>query len=208
MKIKICGIKTPEHAIAAANAGADFVGMIFAEQSSRFITVEEAKAIVASLKNTHVTPVAVFAEQTADKIIQICNEAKISVAQLHGDGARTAIQLLPKSFRVINAVRVSPDGKIYEPEINLRSPDDLILFDAEKAGGGKPFAWKNFHYNGKHPWFLSGGLNLNNVTEAIGLLHPDGVDVSSGVEINGHKDPELIKKFVQVVRDYENRHSR
>lgn len=208
MKIKICGIKTPEHALVAAKAGADFIGMIFAADSKRRVSTEEAKAIVAALKNTQVIPVAVFAEQTADQIMKICKETQINVAQLHGDEARAAIRFLPSNLRIMTAIRVSSEGEINQEDLNLSEDrSDFLLFDAEKGGSGKPFAWKNFLYKGKQPWLLSGGLNPNNVTDAIRLLQPDGVDVSSGVESNGVKDPELIIRFIEAVRHHESRHS-
>lgn len=212
MKIKICGIKTPEHAIVAASAGADFIGIIFAEHSLRCVTIEQAKIIVESIKNSPVIPVAVFADQTADKIVEICQDTQINVVQLHGDKARAAIKFLPSKLHVITAIKVTVDGKINLSDLNIAmnrtSLDDYIMFDAENGGSGKPFPWKKFQYGGKEPWFLSGGLNPSNVTEALSLLHPDGVDVSSGVESNKEKDPALIKKFIQVVRHYENEHSR
>jgi len=199
MKIKICGIKQPEHAYAAATAGADFIGLIFVPSSHRAVTVNTARIISQAARDGGAEPVGVFTEASATDMLNICQTANINYVQLHGNYSREQQHLLPDSFSRIYVYPVSAEGNFTLDE-NIKLLDkkrDYLLFDNHKAGSGKTFDWQKFSYAGDFKWFLSGGLNPNNVKEAIQLFHPTGVDVSSGVEnIKGEKDLNLIKKFI------------
>lgn len=203
--IKICGIKDAKTAYAAASAGADFIGLVFAPGSKRLVNINEAFEIAEAVRAGGAKPVAVVTDSSAEEILDICNLAKIRWIQLHGARAREEHHLLPKSWHRMYVCSVLSDGRINEADaigIKYLEPQrDYLLFDGITAGSGEKFAWEKFSYQGNFPWFLSGGLNPNQVSEAISLLKPSGVDVSSGVEKTpGEKDMELIKQFIAAAR--------
>lgn len=200
--IKICGMTDAILAQLAANAGADYIGMIFHPGSKRHIHLDQVKEMVEILKPTATQPVAVFVDQTAAEMQTICETFGINVVQLHGSMARQQHHLLPDSYQRIYVRNVSEDGQILaEADIGLQYCDsarDFLLFDNVRPGSGRPFAWSTFNYAGNFRWFLSGGLNVSNVAEAIMQLHPHGIDVSSGVEgAPGIKDAGLILGFIE-----------
>jgi len=204
--IKICGIKDAKTAYAAAKAGADFIGLVFAPTSKRLVNMDNAFEIADAARMGGAQPVAVVTDSSAEEILDICNLARIRWIQLHGTRAREEHHLLPKSFQRIYACSVFSDGRINDEDAvgvkHLDPQRDYLLFDGINAGSGKKFAWEQFSYQGAFPWFLSGGLNVNQVAQAINLLKPSGVDVSSGVEKNpGKKDIELIKQFIAAARE-------
>jgi phosphoribosylanthranilate isomerase len=200
MLIKICGIIHPEDAEMASHLGADFIGLIFAHHSKRCLSVRDAKEIVKAVKNHRVVPVGVFVEHSLSEIISLCEQTDISVVQLHGEVAKTALGRLPSHYEVIYAMGVNVSGHVIEPR-----PDPLVhwmLYDTLAGGRGVPFDWEAFNPPIGELWILAGGLNTDNVQKAIERLRPGGVDVSSGVEKRGslRKDPHLMEKFIQTVR--------
>lgn len=202
-KIKICGIKDAELAYLTAQEGADFIGLIFVPSSHRAVNMQIAKDIAHATLEGGAIPVAVFAEASANSMLNICTATNIQWVQLHGEQARAEQHLLPDHLHRIYASHVSSQGiaNIDDAIKQLDRKRDYLLFDSEKGGSGKTFSWEKFSYNGDFPWFLSGGLNANNVKTAIEKLHPTVVDVSSGVEnFKGEKTLGLIKQFIKSCR--------
>lgn len=203
--IKICGIRDPSMATFAAQAGADFIGIVFHPTSKRFVEIEQATEIAAAAKQAGAQPVGVFVDTNAEMILKICQIARINTVQLHGDIARQQHHLLPPSFKRIYARTVDQNGQIENDKdggLNYLDEDrDYLLFDNIQAGSGKTFDWSKFNYIGNFPWFFSGGLTIDNVGNAIQQFQPTAIDVSSGVEKSpGEKDKDLILKFINAVR--------
>lgn len=180
MKVKICGITTEEEAEHAAEA--DYMGLVFHVKSRRNISLHQAIKLCKIIGDK---AVGIFVEQTTEEIHSICQETRLTTIQLHG-AAKQAFNL--------------PYTVFYACSVDETAPPEVIPLFEESAGRGKAFDWKNFSPP-KTPWFLAGGLTPHNVVEAIRLLKPYGVDVSTGVEINGRKDPQLVKTFIQAIRE-------
>lgn len=203
--IKICGVRDANTATFAAQAGADFIGVVFHSESKRVVELDQAIEIVAAAKQAGAQPVAVFVDTNADTILRICQIARINIVQLHGDTSRQQHYLLPPNFKRIYVRNVGQNGHIQNDQSEgfnyLDAERDYLLFDNLLAGSGKIFDWWNFSYNKSMPWFFSGGLTSENVGHAIQKFQPTGVDVSSGVEkLPGEKDKDLILKFIDAVK--------
>lgn len=200
--IKICGIRNVEIAKQTILAGAEYIGLIFYPKSKRYVNVEQAKNIAATVIAQGATPVAVFVDQSAQEMLNICEMTNISTIQLHGSNARQQHHLLPAHYQRIYVLSVAQEGSINaDIDDGLKHCDptrDFLLFDNEQAGSGLEFNREKFHYQGNFRWFLAGGLTAENVAQAIDQLKPTGVDVSSGVENKlGEKDMAMIEKFIQ-----------
>ena len=202
VKVKICGITNFEDAQTAVLAGCDMLGFVFYEKSPRYIRPDRAGDIISSLPG-EVEKVALFVNEQKKTVTDILNQIKeIDILQFHGDETPDYCNAFNK--RIIKAIRVKNKDSVKQmASYNV----NFFLLDAFKkdvyGGTGENFEWKLAKdakaYN--VPIILSGGLNPENVKEAIELVEPYAVDVSSGVEISpGRKDPELIKRFIQVVK--------
>lgn len=195
MLVKICGITTSETAEAAAAAGADFIGFVFAA-SRRKITPESAKMIARSLSSS-VKTVGVFVNETVEQMVNIAEYVGLDYLQLHGDEGEAVSKQLPRP--VIKAFSVK--DKSIKNIMNY--PCDYYLIDSPGGGTGKSFDWKlldKFNLDASK-LILAGGLNPDNVQEAIRVVKPAGVDVSSGVETNGAKDIKKIKQFIHAAKN-------
>ena len=209
--IKICGIKQEAHAITIAKAGVDFMGMVFAT-SPRQISPQYAKKIIdlLRLKENSTEVVGVFVNTTAATVKRIADTCDLDWVQLNGDEPWEYCRELNRP--VIKVVRVSRNFKpetiianLERGEKALAKQKHLFLIDSnspEKYGGtGQPFNWDLARpIAEKFPVIIAGGLNPDNVKEAIQTIKPWGVDVSSGVETGGAKDPDKIVKFIEAVR--------
>ncbi len=204
--VKICGITNVEDALWAARRGATAIGLIFAEESPRRVTLEAARAIVSELSDS-VLRVGVFVNHTVEFVNGCVRELGLSYAQLHGEEAPEYCRKVKAN--VIKAFRISSRSDLD----SLKGYDvDAFLLDtfspSRRGGTGTTFDWslaiaaKNFGV----PIILSGGLNPENVAEAIERVAPAGVDASSGVEVSpGRKDREKVKLFVErSVRAFAN----
>lgn len=194
MQVKICGVTHPDDAFAAARLGADYVGIIFAELSKRKVAPSLAKEIAKAIRDAGAEPIAVFAEQTAEHIETLCEAININTVQLHGAISKQACHRLIKKYTIFYALTVN-EHKI---------PEGVIpLYDKHQGGSGQTFDWDLFNPPSNRKWILAGGLNPQNVKKAIKLLHPDIVDVSTGVEIPGQirKDHNLIAAFIQNAKE-------
>ena len=198
IKVKVCGITNPDDAHTAANAGADAIGLVFAE-SPRRVSVEEAREVAAALPEG-VLKVGVFVNETPDEVLRIAREVGLDYAQLHGDeGPEDVTAVRDGGVRVIRALRVRDAAALAEMD---GYGADLYLLDAysEKARGGTGtrFDWglaKSL--KGRDNILVSGGLGPENVREAVSFFGPWGVDASSALEsAPGRKDHDRVRRFV------------
>jgi phosphoribosylanthranilate isomerase len=200
-KIKICGITNMEDAQAAADYGADALGFIFYKESKRYVDPEVAKSIVSALP-PFITTVGVFVNHDLGEISRIKETTGIQVAQLHGDETPEFASSLP--IEVIKVIRVKDKSDLDKV---AQYSGQAILFDTysdkEYGGTGESFDWKILNnLSSEKKVVLSGGLNPENVLEAIQIVRPYAVDVSSGVEDTpGKKDHTKIKKFIEAIKN-------
>jgi len=199
-KIKICGITNIEDAFFAVEAGVDALGFVFYKKSPRYVSPERVKQIISMLP-PFVTTVGLFVNAGGEAIETTVLLSGINVIQLHGD--ETPEECDFASHPVIKAVRVKDAGSLAGIE---RYPVSALLLDAwsdqQYGGTGESFDWQLArNLTGQLPLILAGGLNPDNVAEAIRVVDPYAVDVSSGVEKSpGLKDHDKIHKFIQQVR--------
>ena len=199
-KVKICGIKTLSDAKFAVDYGADAIGFVFAE-SIRNVSKEKARAIVRKLP-PFVTTVGLFVNDTAENIEAICRFCGLDTIQLHGNERPSLLNRL-KAFKTIKAFRIQNEKDIIP--IRKYKPDAILLdgYSVNKMGGtGTSFDWKIVKkLRTSIPVIVAGGLTHLNVSQAIRVVNPYAVDVSSGVESGpGKKDRKLIKKFIDAVK--------
>ena len=199
MLVKICGIQTREAAEVVVQEGADFIGFVFAE-SKRKISPEQATEIASGLPN-QVKKVGVFVNEQPKRMIEIAKQVGLDYLQLHGDEPAEVARKLP--FRVIKAF--AADSSNLE---NIQDyPCDYYLIDSPagkyRGGSGKTFNWELIEELklDRSKLILAGGLTVENVQQAIKVVHPIGVDVSSGVETNGEKDVLKIKQFIKNAKE-------
>ena len=207
IKIKICGLKSIKEVICTAESGADWYGMIFFKNSSRNISFKKAKILIDSTPASLI-PIAVLVDPSLE-VIKELGDIGIGNIQLHGSETVDFCKKIKKEFKinVYKAINLK-----YDEDLQLvnkyRSVADWVLFDykdEQSVGGtGKSFNWeilrnKKLKYN----WILSGGLDYNNIINAIKVTGAQAVDVSSGIEKSkGIKSIELIKKFCNTVKSF------
>jgi phosphoribosylanthranilate isomerase len=200
--IKICGIKTLKDALAAIDAGADYLGFNFYPKSVRFIEKESCAEITSVLKKEHpnIKLVGVFVNFSVDEVKNILETCSLDLAQLHGDETpQIFAQLAPRVFKAFRGIPSDVTG--YE-----RNQAPALLVDAAVkgvyGGSGVTADWSAAAELAKrYPLLLAGGLTSENVADAVRQVKPWGVDVASGVEASaGEKDPSKLKAFVQAVR--------
>ena len=203
VRVKVCGITTPDDARTAAGSGADAIGLVFAE-SPRKLSAEEAREIASALPGG-VLKVGVFVNEEPEEILRIAREVGLDYAQLHGDeGPETVTVLREDGVKVIKALRVRGADSLAEMD---DYDADLFLLDAwsEKARGGtgERFDWglaKSLY--GRGNIVVSGGLGPENVREAVRLFEPYGVDASSSLEdAPGKKNKERVRRFVVAAKE-------
>jgi phosphoribosylanthranilate isomerase len=206
-RIKICGIKDPDTALAALDAGADAIGLVFVEKSPRHVTLDQAKAITNALPSDAVS-VGLFVDTPGEMMRQIMDDAGMTVAQLHGHESIDDLDPLLG----YPAWKALPFDKDFQHTASTWDHDpriEALLVDTpptgELTGGsGIAFDWTGLAKLKDHfakPIILAGGLTPENVGDAIATCRPYAVDVSSGVESSrGVKDVDLIKSFCSAVR--------
>ena len=190
-KVKICGLSTVEAVETAVLAGADYIGFVFAE-SKRQVSLEQAQEL-AKLVTGKTKIVGVFVSPSLEDLEQAIAQVPLDIVQIHGMFYET---LIPKiSVPVIRAIQLS------DQEAQVTSPADFLLFDAPVAGSGQTFDWDLLKDQKiQQDFFIAGGLTVDNVRQARETFQPYALDVSSGVETNGHKDIEKIKAFIEGVK--------
>jgi phosphoribosylanthranilate isomerase len=202
VNVKVCGIKELEDARVAADAGADAIGLIFAE-SPRRVNVERAREI-ASVLPGGVLKVGVFVDEEPEEVLRLAREVGLDYAQLHGDeGPEEVTALRDGGVGVIKALRVRDAASLGEME---RYDADLFLLDSYsekmRGGTGTRFDWGLAKaVRGYANILVSGGLTPENVREAIELFEPYGVDASSSLEdVPGKKNGERVRRFVRAAK--------
>jgi phosphoribosylanthranilate isomerase len=203
-KIKICGIKTIDDALAAMDAGADLIGFNFYPKSPRYIDVGQCRDIMSVMrKYGHITFVGVFVNAPVAEIRATIETAALTLAQLHGDETSELMQSLNgKAFKAFRGVPQSINGF-------ARNDAPALLVDASVKGSyggtGQTTDWAAAaELAMQYPLLLAGGLTPENVAEAVQRVCPWGVDVASGVEsAPGKKDLAKMKAFVQAVKRLE-----
>ncbi len=201
VRSKICGITRIEDALAAAEAGADAIGLVFYAKSPRAVTAEQARAIIRALP-PFVTTVGLFVNASRCELNEILEVVPLDLLQFHGDEAPAECEGYHRPY--IKAVRVRP-GEDLEAICKQYSGASGILLDTYVAGvpggTGEAFDWSLVPARLSKPIILAGGLSAANVAEAIAQVKPYAVDVSGGVEAaKGIKDAEKIDAFMQAVR--------
>ena len=202
VKVKICGITNLEDARVSADAGCDALGFVFYKKSPRYISPKRAGDIIKSLP-PHIIKIGIFVNAQEQTIKRIAKKCSLNMLQFHGSESPEFCERF-RGYKIIKAFRIN--GAIDIKTVS-RYQTFAYLFDTfskSKVGGtGKRFNWKLIRHirNIKRPVFLSGGLNVKNVKEAIKSVRPDWVDVSSSVEIKlGKKDHKKVKKFIDTVK--------
>ncbi|MBL0343920.1 phosphoribosylanthranilate isomerase [Candidatus Villigracilis affinis] len=199
--IKICGIKTLKDALAAIEAGADYLGFNFYPKSVRFIEKETCAEITSVLKREHpqIKLVGVFVNSPVDEVKNILETCHLDLAQLHGD--ETPEMLESFNGKAFKAIRLSFPSDITGYE---RNDAPALLVDAAVkgvyGGSGVTADWSAAaELAKKYPLLLAGGLTPENVADAVRQVKPWGVDVASGVEsAPGEKDASKMKAFVKA----------
>ena len=199
-RVKICGITRPEHARAAAGAGADAIGLVFYEPSPRFVSVARAHAVCAALPPL-VSVVGVFVNPAPREIEAAVDALPVDLLQFHGDEPPALCAGAGKPY--VKAVRVRSRADVVDAAARYPDARALLLdahHDALWGGTGKRFDWSEAPGDVGRPLVLSGGLTPENVAGAIRLVRPFAVDVSGGVEsAPGEKDPERMERFLREV---------
>ncbi len=212
VKVKICGITNLEDAVKACEYGADLIGFVFVEGTPRHVAEDKVKSMVgaipAALKGKTAL-VGLFMDASAETVIKTVRSCGLSYVQLHGEESPEYCVALKKSLGDAKIIKVFKVKKGIIPcgvfETGDYGAADHFLFDAyrpDAAGGtGKAFDWpslKRYSVDFDKPFFVAGGLDPLNVADAIRVMRPYGVDVSSGVESSpGKKDALLMKEFIQ-----------
>jgi phosphoribosylanthranilate isomerase len=220
--IKICGITNLEDALTAVDAGADALGFVFYDKSPRKVEPAAVRGIVDNLP-TQVEKVGVFVDADEDRIRDIVSQTGLSAVQLHG---RQSLQTLLQDSRpslehigVSKIIPALPGNSLKEGGVLITVPGRekifALLLDGQSngtfGGTGTTFDWKGTRamvqvISLQLPIIIAGGLTSANVSEAIRILQPFGVDVSSGVEARrAKKDPEKVHAFIQAVRSADKR---
>lgn len=200
-RIKICGITRVEDALAAAEAGADAIGLVFYAPSPRSVDASQAAHIVAALP-PFVTTVGLFVDAEPDAVREVLSQVPLDVLQFHGDETDEYCRQFGRPF--LKAVRVQSAEQL--TDVAARWPGASgILLDSYKpgvpGGTGEVFDWRLVPVNRDWNLVLAGGLTADNVQQAISEMRPWAVDVSGGVEASkGIKDVAKINAFVQEVK--------
>ena len=190
-KVKICGLSTKGAVETAVSSGADYIGFVFAP-SKRQLTLDQATEL-AKLIPSHIQKVGVFVSPSQSELLEAIDKVGLDMVQVHGQVVDKLFENLPCAS--IQAVQVDGDGHV------PNSQADYLLFDAPVAGSGQTFDWGRLDTTElSQTFFIAGGLNEDNVEEAIQHFTPYAVDVSSGVETNGQKDHEKIRRFIERVK--------
>jgi len=201
-QVKICGLTNLQDAVAAAAAGADLLGFIFYPPSPRNVTAKVVQEIVSNVRWVFpaVRRVGVFVNQAPLSILQIAQQCGLDTVQLHGaEPPEAAVKLMEAGLEVFRVVRVRDAASLERLD---QVPPSAYLLDSyvpgQMGGTGQSFDWSLAgKINGDRPVILAGGLNPDNVAEAVQIARPWGVDVSSGVEAEpGRKDHDKLRQFI------------
>ncbi len=199
-RIKICGLTRPEDVDAAVAAGADAIGFVFYPKSPRYVTPEQAAALVRRLP-PFVMAVGLFVNETPARLAASLEQVPLNLLQFHGDESPADCSRWGRPY--IRAARVQPGLDLVQYAADFGGARALLLdaFVEGYGGGGHVFDWRLIPPQLDLPVILSGGLNPDNVGDAVRRVRPVAVDVSSGVEAaKGIKDHQRMADFVAAVR--------
>ncbi|MCB4811560.1 phosphoribosylanthranilate isomerase [Methylovorus menthalis] len=201
-RVKICGITRAKDAIAAVQQGADAIGLVFVEASPRHVSIAQAKDAIRSLP-PFVTVVGLFVNADPAYVEQVLNEVRLDILQFHGDESPEECQRYARPY--MKAIRVRPDTNLLQYALDYYHARALLLdayVDGVAGGTGQRFDWTLIPSNLPLPIVLAGGLDADNVADAIKQVRPYAVDVSGGVEAQkGIKDAGKIAAFMRGVTD-------
>ena len=212
MRVKICGITQAQQGQAIAELGATALGFICVERSPRYINSQQIQEIIRVIP-TNIDLIGVFATPSLTKIKGVLQVAQLTAIQLHGDETPefcAQVKQLWPHLEIIKAFRIKTVGSLENIPQYVEAIDTLLLdaYDPQQLGGtGKTLNWDILAtFKPDRPWFLAGGLNPNNILQALDNLAPDGIDLSSGVERSpGDKD---IGKVAQLFTKLNQVHSK
>ena len=206
VKVKICGLRSPEDAGAVNAVLPDYTGFIFDPSRKRYIEPEKAE-IIRKLLDERIRPVGVFVNAKISEILELLEICRVDMVQLHGEESDGMIRELQEEYErrwrpvrrklcIVKAFRIENEEDVRRAEA---SGADEILLDHGRGGTGESFDWSLLKSCGRR-FFLAGGLTPENVETAIEQTGPYAVDVSSSLETDGRKDPEKIRRFMTAVR--------
>ena len=186
--IKICGIQCPKQAFVIARLGADFIGIMQSHHSKRYVPIHIAKEIAEASREGGAKVVLVVTDISSGSLDHIVSETRPDFVQCY-----------QRDFLLSESI-----GKILVNHNmdKIRKGKDFFMMDHPIGGQGIPLNWEELSAPKGVVWFLAGGLAHHNVQEALRILNPSGVDVSTGVETDGKKDIDKIKIFIEKVRSY------
>lgn len=195
-KVKLCGLSRESDIAAVNKLKPDLVGFVFAKKSKRYVSPEQAEHL-KSLLAPGILAAGVFVNEPVEAVAELLDRGVIDVAQLHGSEDDDYIARLRAltGKPIFRAFKVKSEADL--PAIESCAAD-LVLLDSG-AGTGKTFDWSLVR-SVQRPYFLAGGLDPDNIADAIAALHPYGVDVSSGIETDGVKDESKMAAFVAAAR--------
>lgn len=219
LRVKICGLKKAEQARVIVELGADALGFICVSQSPRYAAPEQIQQVIAALP-THtrrgqpLATLGVFADASLAEIMATVQAAGLTGVQLHGQESVDFCQTLRNAMpgvELIKALRIR-DRHALTTALDYEQVVDGLLLDAFTAqalgGTGHTWDWSLVHqFQPKCPWFLAGGLTVDNVIEAVETLNPPGIDLSSGVELApGDKDLQRVWQLFHTLEQWQARH--
>lgn len=207
MRVKICGITQPDQGRAIANLGTTTLGFICVSGSPRYVTPEQIAAIAISLPET-IERIGVFVNESLDQIVHTVHRGQLTGIQLHGQESPQECQRLRQALpqiELIKAIRVKTSADLKQSLSYVDFVDTLLMdaYHPQQFGGtGITLDWQSLQeFTPPCPWFLAGGLTPDNVTVALRLVQPDGIDLSSGVERTpGDKDLGKVQQLFNAIR--------
>lgn len=201
VRSKICGITRVEDALAAVEAGADAIGLVFYARSPRAVDVSQARLILDALP-PFVTTVGLFVDMPRARLLELLEQVPLDLLQFHGDESAPSCESFARPY--IKALRVRPGEDVAAAVAPYAGARGILLdtfVEGIPGGTGAAFDWSLVPADLEKPVILAGGLTADNVAAAIRQVRPYAVDVSGGVEAaRGIKDAEKIRAFLQAVR--------
>lgn len=201
MRVKICGITSPEDAVAAVEAGADAIGLVFYAASRRAVSPDEAAKIAAAISPLVMT-VGLFVNAPTEAVLSTLERVPLNLLQFHGDESPEYCREFHRPY--LKALPVTDSEELRRSMDSYPEARGFLLDTAaagQFGGTGKTFDWALVPSDSPRPLVLAGGLGPDNVAAAISAVGPAAVDVSSGVEsAPGIKDPLKMQKFVAAAR--------
>ena len=203
MKLKVCGMRSPDNIMALSNLNPDYIGFVFWEHSKRFVS-DSTPDLPVSIKKT-----GVFVDATMDYILDVAKQHQLQAIQLHGSESPNFCQKLKKEFEIIKAFPVDADFDFSVLE-SYEFVCDYFLFDSRgklPGGNGRPFDWSVLKkYNAAKPFFLSGGIGTEDKSAIASIINLNlpiyAIDINSRFEIEpGLKNIEMIKQFKSILQN-------